>query len=334
MAAAKYRSPRMRFLNGHDFCHYVGLGTVQNPDEIGPALREAIDIGYRHIDCAALHKNEKEIGDVLREKTTIGTGTIDRDDFFITSKIWGTNLHPDKTKESLDNTLADLGLEYLDLLLIQVPFGLKESDEHFPKEEDGTFCLSDVDYVDTWKKLESFVDEGSVRYIGVSNFNCEQLQRLLDTPGLRYRPVCNQVEVSPYYVNEKLIQYCQRRDTPVVAYAPLGAPARPWVQKGDPVLLEEDIVKQIGKMHQRTPAQVVLRWGVQRGYAVIPKSSNPKRLADNLHIFDFSLTAKNMEDIAALNKSQKAYGFEGARKSKNYPFNEPTHIEEGGAAIM
>ncbi|XP_060065008.1 aldo-keto reductase family 1 member B7-like [Ylistrum balloti] len=334
MAATKHKVPRMRFLNGQDFCHYVGLGTVQNPDEVGPALSEAIDLGYRHIDCAALYKNEKEIGDVLKEKTTVGTGAIDRDDFFITSKVWGTNLRAEKTIESLKKTLADLGLKYLDLLLIHVPFGLKEGDDSFPKEEDGTFCLSDVDYVDTWKVFESLVDEGSVRYIGVSNFNCAQLQRLLETPGLRYRPVCNQIEISPYYVNDKLVQFCQRRDTPVVAYAPLGAPARPWVQKEEPVLLEEPVIKKIGKFHQRTPGQVVLRWGVQRGYSVIPKSSNKQRLKENLHIFDFSLTAREMEEIAALNKNQKAYGFEGAKKSPNYPFNEPTHIEQGGSAIM
>ncbi|XP_033756753.1 aldo-keto reductase family 1 member B7-like [Pecten maximus] len=334
MDSTKYKPPRMRFLNGQEFCHYVGLGTIQDTKEVGPALRDAIDIGYRHIDCAPLHQNEEEIGKVLHEKTTAGDGTIDRNDFFITSKIWGTNLNPEKTEKSFRKSLADLELQILDLLLIQVPFGLKEGDENFPKVEDGTFCLSDVDYTNTWKVLESLVDEGSVRYIGVSNFNCAQMQRLLDTPGLKYRPVCNQIEISPYYVNENLIQYCQKRDTHVVAYAPLGAPARLWVKKEDPVLLEEDVIKKIGKIHQRTPGQVVLRWGVQRGYSVIPKSSNPKRLTDNLHIFDFSLTAREMEEISALNKSQKAYGFQGARKSLNYPFNEPTHIEQGGSAIL
>jgi len=159
------------------------------PGEVTQAVKDAIDIGYRHIDCAHVYGNEKEIGAAIQAK--IAEGVVKREDLFITSKLWNTFHRPDLVEPALKKTLADLGLDYIDLYLIHWPFGYKEGEELFPTNPDGTTALSDVDYLDTWKAMEAALSKGLAKNIGVSNFNSEQITRLLKNATIK--PVTNQV---------------------------------------------------------------------------------------------------------------------------------------------
>lgn len=164
------------------------------PGEVTQAVKDAIDIGYRHLDCAYVYGNEKEVGIAIREK--IADGTVKREDLFITSKLWNTYHKPDLVESALKQTLTDLGLDYIDLYLIHWPVAYKEGEGLFPKTPKDTIALSDVDYVDTWKAMEDVLSKGLTKNIGVSNFNSEQITRLLENA--KIKPVTNQVK-SKYY---------------------------------------------------------------------------------------------------------------------------------------
>ncbi|KAK3104047.1 hypothetical protein FSP39_023980 [Pinctada imbricata] len=201
----------------------VGLGTYapRNTDkEISEAIRNAVKVGYRHFDCAALYMNEKVIGEALNK--AMNDGLVKREELFITSKLWDTFHRPDLVRTALKTTLQDLKLEYLDLYLIHWPVSFLEDAGPFPKDDDGVMICSDVDYVDTWKSLEECVKEGLVRNIGISNFNSKQVQRVLDMCSIK--PCTNQVEVNVHFANSKLIEFCHRNGITVTSYCPLGSP--------------------------------------------------------------------------------------------------------------
>uniref|UniRef100_A0A1I8IZL9 MFS domain-containing protein n=1 Tax=Macrostomum lignano TaxID=282301 RepID=A0A1I8IZL9_9PLAT len=239
--------------------------------EVCSAVKAAIDVGYRHIDCAAAYGNEDEVGDAIAAK--LSEGAVCREDLFVTSKLWNTYHRPDLVKVACKKSLENLKLSYLDLYLIHWPMAYVEDREFFPKDENGKFIFSEVDYLDTWKAMEQLVDEGLAKAVGVSNFNSEQLGRIL--ANCRIPPACLQIESSPYFVNGRLIDFAQRAGITVVAYSPLGSPKRPWAKPGDPQLLDEPLLKAIGAKYGKSPAQVVLRFQLERNVGVVPNDEAP-----------------------------------------------------------
>lgn len=259
---------KIAFKNGKSI-PIVGLGTWKSgPGEVTQAVKAAIDTGYRHIDAALLYENEKEVGEGIQSK--ISEGKISREDVFVTSKLWNTFHRPDLVEASCQQSLDDLGLQYLDLYLIHNPMAWKEDCGVFPIEN-GKILYSDVDIVDTWKAMENLVTKGMVKSIGVSNFNSVQIQKILDNCTIA--PVNNQVECHPYLNQAKLIKFCKDKGITVTAYSPFGSPDRPWAAPGDPLLLEDPMLIDIGKNYGKSPAQVIIRWMVliyriQKSYSV------------------------------------------------------------------
>ncbi|KAL3842856.1 hypothetical protein ACJMK2_020837 [Sinanodonta woodiana] len=298
----------------------LGLGTYapkESEDDVIRAVRAAIKTGYRHLDCAAIYRNERAVGHAIKQ--LIVEGVIKREDLFITSKLWNTCHRPDLVRASLKKSLDDLGLKYLDLYLIHWPMGLKEGEAFHPKDENGKIMFSDVDYVDTWKALEDCVDEGLVKNIGVSNFSSKQIKRILEVA--RIKPSNNQVEIHVHLANQKLVEYCHENGIAVTAYSPLGAPGNASVPFTPS--LEEPVIKEIAQKKKKTPAQVIIRFLLQRGLSVIPKSVTVERIEENFQVFDFSLSEDEMQQIFSLNKDHRLNIEEIALDHKYYPFNDP-----------
>ncbi|KAG0413930.1 hypothetical protein HPB47_008932, partial [Ixodes persulcatus] len=230
----------------------VGLGTWKSePGKVYEAVKNAIDAGYRHIDCALAYQNEDEVGRAIEEK--IKEGVVERKDLWVTSKCWNTFHSKSKVLECCQLSLKRLRLDYLDLYLMHWPFGYQEGGEIFPRNQAGDMLFSDVDYLETWEGMEECYEKGLVRDIGLSNFNSEQIMRVLKAA--KVKPVMLQVECHPYLNQSRLIEFCKKLDIKVTGYSPLGSPDRPWAKPGDPSLMEEPAIKEIAQAHGKTPAQ-------------------------------------------------------------------------------
>lgn len=313
------KTPLVNLSNGKSV-PIVGLGTWKSkPGEVKQAVKDAIDAGYRHFDCAFIYQNENEIGEALQEK--IGDGSVKREDLFITSKCWNTFHSRDKVFECLKKSLSLLKLDYLDLYLIHWPLGYKEDGELFPKDENGKFLYSDIDYLETWKAMEDCHKKGLVRSIGLSNFNSVQIKRICSNATIK--PVMLQVECHPYLTQSSLIEFCKDLNIAVTAYSPLGSPDRPWAKPDDPQLLEEPKIKEIGNKYNKSSAQVLLRYQVQRGVIVIPKSVTKQRIISNIQLFDFELTPEEMETITSFNRNYRVCHLSWASDHPFYPFSIP-----------
>ncbi|XP_045456992.1 aldo-keto reductase family 1 member B1-like [Melitaea cinxia] len=308
--------PLLKLNNGKTIPQ-LGLGTWKSrPNEVTQAVKDAIDIGYRHIDCAFVYGNEKEVGKAITQK--IADGTVKRDDLFITSKLWNTFHRPDLVRGALKQTLKNLNLQYLDLYLIHCPQAYKEDGSIFPENESGKIIFSDVDYVDTWKAMEPLVGEGLVKSLGISNFNSKQVKRLLEHATVK--PVVNQVECHPYLTQVRLKEFCESHGILITAYSPLGSPDRPWAQPGDPHLLDDPKLKAIADKIGKTVAQVLIRYQIDRGNIVIPKSVAKSRIASNFDVFDFKLSAEDIKLINSFNCNERFMPMKTSLGHKYHPF--------------
>lgn len=281
----------------------LGLGTWKSArGEVGAAVKEAIRLGYRHIDCAAAYGNEKEIGQAIAE--SIADGIVTRDELWITSKLWNDAHEPAAVGPALDKSLARLGLESLDLYLMHWPIALRPG-VAFPTKADDLISLAELPVATTWAALEQAVDAGKCRRLGVSNFSAKKLAGLLEEA--RIKPECNQVELHPYLQQPALKALCDAHGVVLTAYSPLGSGDRPgaFKEEGEPRLLEDAVLGEIAGRHGATTAQVALAWAMQRGTSVIPKSVHPGRLAENLAAAQLVLTNDDMQQIAALDRGRR-----------------------------
>lgn len=294
---------QLTFRNG-DKIDAIGLGTWKSePGEVYNAVREAIKIGYRHIDCAWIYKNEDEIGKAFKD--AFASGDVKREDLFITSKLWNTYHHPDDVEKNIQETLKDLQLDYLDLYLMHWPVAVKPG-VGFPESGDDFISLEELPLIDTWNAMEQLKAKGLTKHIGVSNFNIPKIQGLVDAGGSV--PEINQVESHPLLAQKELLEFCNKNGILYTAYSPLGSRDRAeGMKSGDePDLFEIGALKAIAQNHGVHPAQILIKWAEARGTIVIPKSVNPERLKANIESANIPLTDLEMMEI---NKLDKGYRF-------------------------
>jgi 2,5-diketo-D-gluconate reductase A len=262
--------PNIELNDGHSIPQ-LGFGVFQiPPEETAEAVRRALDVGYRHVDTAQMYGNEREVGEAVR------ASGLDRAEVFVTSKLSNAFHRPAEASEAFDGTLSALGSGYVDLFLI-----------HWPLP-----TLYDGDYVSTWKALEQFGAEGRARSIGVSNFEVEHLERLAAECDVV--PAVNQIELHPYFQNEEVRRYGEEHGIATQAWSPIA--------QGE--VLDDPAIGEIAERLGRTPAQVVLRWHIQRGSIVFPKSTTPARIEENFALFDFELDAGDVARIDALDRGE------------------------------
>jgi len=288
----------------------LGFGTWKSkPNEVGDAVRIALEVGYRHIDCAAIYLNEDEIGRSFHD--VFSKGKIKREEVFITSKLWNTNFRKEHVRAACENTLKNLQLSYLDLYLVHwpIPFEFTTIDLKpvWHKDSKGLPKLDKISIQETWHEMEKLLEAGLVKNIGVSNFPCALFNDLLGYA--KVVPAANQVEVTPYLVQSHLQRYLDERGVHVTAYSPLGMGTRDnyyeGVEKG-PLVLEDPKLHELAKKYNKSLAQVIIRWNIQHGRSVIPKSVKESRIRENFNVFDFSLSEEDVKAIDALDKNYRA----------------------------
>ncbi len=281
----------------------IGLGTWKSkPGEVYTAVKEAIAAGYRHIDCAPAYNNESEVGAALHE--TIKSGSIARDDLWITSKLWNDAHEPGQVMPALLKTLHDLKLDYLDLFLIHWPVAFRAG-IGFPRSSEDWLTLTEVPIAATWQAMEECVGKGLIRHIGVSNFSIPKLDDLCQQA--RTAPAMNQIEIHPYLQQQKMLDYCREKGILLTAYSPLGSGDRPKALKtpDEPVLLQDPVIAEIAGKHRCHAGQVILAWAMARGVIVIPKSVQAQRIRQNLDAVKLELDEGDMAAIAAIDRDRR-----------------------------
>lgn len=245
----------------------LGVYKAEDGEEVITAIKSAVQAGYRAIDTATVYKNEEGVGTAIKECG------VPREELFITTKVWNSDQGYESTLAACETSLTKLGLDYVDLYLI-----------HWPVVEK---------YRETWKALETLYKQGKVRAIGLSNFHKHHIEEIMSIAEIK--PMVNQIELHPYLTQKELLDYCQSQDIVVTAWSPLA--------RGK--CFDNNVLKAIAEKYNKSVAQVVLRWDIQNGVIVIPKSVHENRIQENSDIFDFELTSEEMEAIDALNKNER-----------------------------
>src|SRR5271170_808760 len=253
----------------------MGFGTlIPDPIETKNATTNELKARFRHFDCAERYRNEREVGEALQAE--LATGAIAREDVFITTKLWNSNHRPERVEPAFDASCRRLGISYADLYLIHTPFAFQPGDNYEPRDQDGKIIYDDgVTLLETWRAMESLVDKGKCRAIGLSDLALETLVPLYEAA--RIKPAMVQVESHPYLPQTELLEFCKQKGMVLLAFAPLGHGMRPGP-------LEDPIVLAIARQTSLTPAQVLLAWGIQRGTAVLTTAKTLDRACENYNI--------------------------------------------------
>ena len=268
----------------------LGFGTlIPDPAVTITATRDALNAGFRHFDCAERYRNEREVGEAL-EVGLVAEG-IAREDTFVTTKLWNTNHRPERVEPAFDASLQRLRLEYLDLYLIHTPYAFQPGDEQDPRDQNGNVLYDDgVTLFDTWRAMEGLVDRGRCRAIGLSDVGLNELLPIYESA--RIKPAVVQVESHPYLPETELLEFCKDKGVVLLAFAPLGHGMKPG-------LLEDPAISAIAVRLEKTPAQVLLAWAVQRDTALL---TTPKTAARAREIFD--ITALPEDAFNEINRIQ------------------------------
>jgi alcohol dehydrogenase (NADP+) len=269
------RMARIPLNNGSGHMPALGFGTLI-PDAAVTitATRDALDAGFRHFDCAERYGNEREVGEAL--EAGAAAGGIAREDVFVTTKLWNSNHRPERVEPAFEASLERLKIKYLDLYLIHTPFAFKPGDDQDPRDEKGDVIYDrEVTLLDTWRALESLVDHGKCRAIGLSDIKLDEVKSLYESA--RIKPAVVQVESHPYLPETELLEYCKEKGIVLLAFAPLGHGMKPG-------LLEDPVISGVAARVGKTPAQVLLAWAVQRGTALLTTPKSAVRARENFDI--------------------------------------------------
>jgi alcohol dehydrogenase (NADP+) len=271
------KNKKIPLIHGDRAIPAVGFGTlIPNPVAAKQAIKVALEVGFRHLDCAELYRNEDVVGDAMRE--AFEAGTVSREELFVTTKLWNNNHRPERVQLAFEASMRRLQLDYLDCYLIHTPFAFQPGDEQYPRNaQDEPIYDSGVTLVETWRAMEQLVDEGRCRSIGLSDITLPKLREIVAVA--RIKPAVVEVECHPYLPEWELLDFCQQHGIVLLAFAPLG-------HGMEPRITDDPVIKAIAGRVDMTPAQVALAWAVQRGAAFLTTSTNPAHIQEN---FDISL---------------------------------------------
>ncbi len=269
------RYTRIPLNNGSGAIPAVGFGTlIPDPVATKDTTRTALEVGFRHFDCAERYRNEDAIGDAMQ--AAFRAGTVRRDDVFVTTKLWNTNHRPERVKPAFDASRRRLQIDTVDCYIIHTPFAFQPGDQQDPRDEHGKVIYdSEVTLIETWGALERLVDEGKCKSIGLSDITLEKLREIV--AAARIKPAVVQVESHPYLPEWELLDFCREHGIVLLAFAALG-------HSLDPKVLDDPVITAIAERVHKTPAQVALAWAVQRGTAFLTTSTNPRRIHENFGI--------------------------------------------------
>ncbi|MDB5688050.1 MAG: dehydrogenase [Rhizorhabdus sp.] len=277
--ANEIRHRRFPIHHGQGSLPAAGFGTlIPDPVETTQSVKAALDVGFRHFDCAERYRNEAAVGEALREAWS--GGAVRRDEVFVTTKLWNTNHRPERVRPAFDASRQRLGVDYVDSYLIHTPFAFRPGDDQDPRSKDGTVDYdAGVTLAETWQAMERLVDDGHCKSIGLSDIKLDKLQEIV--AGARIKPAVIQVESHPYLPEWELVKFCREHGIIVQAFAALGHAMKPRV-------LDEPVITAIAQRHGKTPAQVALAWAIQRGTAFLTTSTKADHIRDNFDVSELS----------------------------------------------